>query len=818
MIAIRNQEQLATHHRAEWEASGVNHSIIERNVWTIHDPAEVDRLLNRNTDRRWKHSSDLVPGWAVAGVDPLTGEHTLKGAQYKPDTPRPQLDSDGNPKLDSDGNPKYRKYETPVDEPTAPLFLDMGSDFWLRIHQDPGHPFIITEGAKKAAAALSMGYPAVSIPGVSTGQLLGRLKPELAAFCPVGRTVYLAFDSDILTKASVRRALDKLGRLIAAAGALVRVCQLPETTKGLDDYLAAGGKIETLLHQSLTFEEWREQVPDEERPETEEPCRLARRFRLVEGRVGDRLRFNTLKQQVELDQTPIDADDLQLQLALQFNLSIPEGECIKICSALARRNRYNPIQQYLDAVAQQYPADSDLLDSLSGTYLGTSEPLHQAYLRKALLSAVARAYQPGCKVDNVLILQGAQGTGKSSFFRVLATSPDWFDDSLGSVSDKDERMKLHQAWFVEWAELEAIFRRRDIASVKAFITCQRDFIRLPYRRSVEAFDRPSIIVGSTNQEEFLGDTTGNRRFWVCPVRQSIPLEQLRAERDRIWAAAVHAYRSGESWLLPAELREQSAQEAAEFEISDPWSEVVLDYIDKLPQVTVAEVLQHAIGVPLERQDRAAQMRVTSILKMGGCHPARVKKAGRQLRIWKNPKFEYFREEDGNVVTPDQNPDYGKDLGGDNLGDNLPQGDNLLAARLSPAPVTTSGGDNGDNGDNLLSKLEKNDFSETDEPIALDDIVVIGTGRYEGLTAVVTSIEGDRATVHRKGWAIHKAYPLADLRRSRCQFAKGDCVKNPAGHIGYVERVVGDRVYCTMGKDLRDDYPAHLLTLVHRGER
>lgn len=120
------------------------------------------------------------------------------------------------------------------------------------------------------------------------------------------------------------------------------------------------------------------------------------------------------------------------------------------------------------------------------------------------------------------------------------------------------------------------------------------------------------------------------------------------------------------------------------------------------------------------------------------------------------------------------------------------------------------------GFNTSKQCDESDQTVT--PIALDDLVVIRRGRYEGLTAVVTSIEGDSATVHRKGWAIHKDYLLTELRRSRCQFAKGDCVKNPSGQMGYVERVSGDRVYCTMGKDLRDDYPAHLLTLVHRGKR
>ena len=126
---------------------------------------------------------------------------------------------------------------------------------------------------------------------------------------------------------------------------------------------------------------------------------------------------------------------------------------------------------------------------------------------------------------------------------------DWFDDSLGHISDKDERLKLHVTWFIEWAELESVFKRRDLASVKAFLTCSRDYIRPPYGRSVQAFNRPSIIVGTTNQDEFLGDPTGNRRFWVIPLQKVVDLRQLQQERDRIWAAAVTLYKAGELWWL-----------------------------------------------------------------------------------------------------------------------------------------------------------------------------------------------------------------------------------------------------------------------------
>lgn len=162
-----------------------------------------------------------------------------------------------------------------------------------------------------------------------------------------------------------------------------------------------------------------------------------------------------------------------------------------------------------------------------------------------MIGAVARALSPGCKLDTALILQGKQGFKKSTFFKILAG--DYFDDSLGAVSDKDERLKLHRFWFIEWSELESIFKGRDVSQTKAFLSSSIDAVRPPYCRDTQDFARASIIVATTNKDEFLSDETGNRRFWIIPVKKRIDTKLLRKERNAIWAAAVLAYKSGEQW-------------------------------------------------------------------------------------------------------------------------------------------------------------------------------------------------------------------------------------------------------------------------------
>jgi hypothetical protein len=408
------------------------------------------------------------PVGAVGGVDPRTGLKTLQGAQFKPDTPT----------TNKEGKPL--KYLSPSGYALSPLFLAVPfqPDYWPDAIANSQTAIAITEGAKKAAALLMKGIPAISIPGVSTGGKLGRLRPELEAFCTYGRRINLYFDRDILDKRPVRQALHNLGRMLAAKGCVVHVVCWPNKFKGVDDYIAAGGDIEARTIAAQTLEEWREETKREETPADGETCTLARRYEMVHRRLKGRLRWNALKGKIELDGAPVELNTLRIQLAITHNIQLPTDDCAQIALYIAQQASFSPVAEYLNDVATTYPADSELLDAIAPTYLGTDEALHKCFIRKTLISAVARALTPGCKVDTVCILQGLQGCGKSTFWKILASEP-WFDDTVTNASDKDERLKLHQSWLIEWAELEAIFKRKDISAVKAFITTQCDQVRPP---------------------------------------------------------------------------------------------------------------------------------------------------------------------------------------------------------------------------------------------------------------------------------------------------------------------------------------------------
>jgi predicted P-loop ATPase len=345
---------------------------------------------------------------------------------------------------------------------------------------------------------------------------------------------------------------------------------------------------------------------------------------------GDRIRLNLLSKRIEVNGIVISLDRAKLQLAVRHGISLYScrEDIQDILVELAEQNQYSPIEEYLRKLPK--PADTSALDNLAEKYFGIKGKMYQIFVRKTLIGAVARALKPGCKLDTALILQGKQGFKKSTFFKILAG--DYFDDSLGAVSDKDERLKLHRAWFVEWSELESIFKRRDVSQTKAFLSSAVDAIRPPYCRDTQDFKRSSIIVATTNKDEFLSDETGNRRFWICPIKKLIPIELLKKERDAIWAAAVLAFESGEEWWL--EYDEEIAAEtlAEEFQTSDPWQEPIQTYIENREWVQIGDLLLY-LQVNLDRQERAHQMRIAGLLKVMGWTKNFRMVAGKRVRVW-----------------------------------------------------------------------------------------------------------------------------------------------------------------------------------------
>lgn len=348
-------------------------------------------------------------------------------------------------------------------------------------------------------------------------------------------------------------------------------------------------------------------------------------YDFLKEKYGDRLRLNVMNKQVELDGQPLKADYLYLNL-LDEDIDIPKDFALDIFSYLAQKNEYNPVREYLESVFNEH-GQTNILENAASKYLGTNDPLHNIYLKKFAIAAVARIFTPGCKVDNAFILQGPQGAQKSTFFKTLAG--DWFDDSLtDATSDKDEKLKLHSTWMMEWAELEVIFSRKSIANVKAFLSSSTDKLRPPFARNVESYPRHSVIVGTVNPNDFLADSTGSRRFWIVPTNK-VEFALLEADRDKFWADAVFLFKKGEPWYLSESEEMLRTLYNENFQKDDTWSEPIKDFCEDLDQVSVKQILEKVLGIEIAKQDRQSQVRVAEILRQIGFE----KKHTRNGKIW-----------------------------------------------------------------------------------------------------------------------------------------------------------------------------------------
>ena len=364
--------------------------------------------------------------------------------------------------------------------------------------------------------------------------------------------------------------------------------------------------------------------PAGDKPQKLEAKELLTMLRASDPDGSPRFRYNVFTQQIEIrGEVAEGVERFYLQLA-QIGYKVSKEMSLDCLIEVAHENPYDPVQLYLEHVVAQVPPA--YIDRLASTYLrpcdaDLPEPtLYDHMIKKTLIGAVRRIFEPGCKHDYACVLMGDQGARKSSFWGALGGP--FFSDALRDISSKDDLMVLHRSWIMEWAELDHLTGKKHAGQVKAFLSQCTDMFRVPYGKATEAFPRRCIIVGSTNRDSgFLVDETGNRRFWVIPVTctlaKPIDVPNLLLERDSIWSAAVAAYRAGQTNELGAEHHAAVEAENESYLISNPWQNAVETYLARrvtVEPLTTEEILLQAIQKPLERQTRADQMQVASILK------------------------------------------------------------------------------------------------------------------------------------------------------------------------------------------------------------
>lgn len=279
-----------------------------------------------------------------------------------------------------------------------------------------------------------------------------------------------------------------------------------------------------------------------------------------------------------------DTDGLQWYLEHRYSISMGNEKVFRALSVFYRKVAYDPVIAYLDGLVWD---GEERLDTLFIDYLGAADNAYtRAVTRKMIVGAVARAYEPGTKFDNMLILSGRQGIGKSTILRKLGFDK-WFTDGIKTFEGKDVCELIQGKWIIEISELEAL-NKSEVGSVKQILSQNTDRYRAAYGRIVQEHPRRCVFFGTSNNLDYLKDKTGNRRFWPIDTEAQKPRKNVFKDLtkeviNQLWAEAKERYKRNEPLYLSKD-QEELAKEAQESHRETSVKEgLIHDFLDaKIP--------------------------------------------------------------------------------------------------------------------------------------------------------------------------------------------------------------------------------------------
>lgn len=323
-----------------------------------------------------------------------------------------------------------------------------------------------------------------------------------------------------------------------------------------------------------------------------------------------------------------DADDVKLQLYLQRHVGLTKigvNTCHDAALVAALHDIRNECRAWIEAQAWD---GVSRLDELMQRGFGADDTEYtRAVGRCWMISMAARVMTPGCKVDTVPVLEGTQGAGKSSALAALGGK--WFVECHETVTSKDFYGVLQGHMLVEISEMHS-FTRAEVERIKGIISCQVDRYRKSYGRNAEDHPRQTVLVCTTNRDDWQRDDTGARRFW--PIRcGAVDLEWIRVSREQLFAEALDAFRRGVPWWdVPVE--EQQRQAHARRSV-DVWEPLVLAWVTGKTWVRIDEVMRDCLRIESGHQSVADAARVQRILRTAGWE-SKLKRVGNDVfRAW-----------------------------------------------------------------------------------------------------------------------------------------------------------------------------------------
>lgn len=299
----------------------------------------------------------------------------------------------------------------------------------------------------------------------------------------------------------------------------------------------------------------------------------------------------------------------------------------------ARHNQFHPVRDYLDGLNWDGEAR---IDRWLVTYGGAEDsPYVRAVGSLLLVAAVRRIRQPGVKFDEMPVLEGDQGTNKSSALVALAVNEEWFSDDLPLTADGKRVIEaLAGRWIVEAAELKGM-RKGEVEHLKAFLSRQIDRARMSYDRLVTEVPRQCVLVGTTNSSQYLRDGTGNRRFWPVRIKR-FDLEDLRRDRDQLWAEAVMHEAQGASIRLDSDLWPAAATEQQQRAVEDPYMLALAEFLHGHDGKIRASAIWDFLDIPRAQRTQEHNARIGEAMRALGWERKKLRFGGT------NPEWAYVR--------------------------------------------------------------------------------------------------------------------------------------------------------------------------------
>ncbi|WP_336817494.1 virulence-associated E family protein, partial [Burkholderia gladioli] len=311
--------------------------------------------------------------------------------------------------------------------------------------------------------------------------------------------------------------------------------------------------------------------------------------------------------------TDMDDHRSTLWLSQKYGLNVRPDIVMNAVLLVADATHFHDIREYLNTLEWD---GVERVKSMPSTYLhvADSEYVQLAFM-KWMIAAVARVMQPGCKVDNVLILEGRQGWRKSTALKVLA-GKQWFTDTPIQIGNKDTYAVMAGKWIIELAELDSL-NKTDSSAAKSFFATETDRFRNFYGKRATDVHRQCVFAGSVNFDAYLKDESGNRRYWPLRCGGLVDIDGIARARDQLWAEAVHLYRQGVVWHVTEAERPLFEVEQAERYEGDVYEDVIGKQIAHSSRTTMEEILRDVLRLDSSKWTLPEQRRIGKALKSLG---------------------------------------------------------------------------------------------------------------------------------------------------------------------------------------------------------